>query len=425
MPPSDEAATIAGMKAVPVKIIPTIKDHARQHWLKFFFGVLFLVTVGVVWWLSTGLFAETWPQPSGTASPKMEGMRNYFWSVGVVAAGIVGVWGFALAAVRTHALHRQAKTAEKDSTHNEKKHAVETDLAQRKHDSDAFATAINLLGQHGSDNFAIRLGAVYALESLAKSAHDLHGPIFETLCAYVRQEAPAPKDDDLSAKIAARNKDSIDEIIDEHLKSVAKPDVVVQAILTVIGRRDPTRDPKDFRIDLQETDLRTYDLKNGKFSGARLTKAYLARALLDLAHLEGAQLFDAHLEGAYLVSAHLEGANLNEARLTGAHLVWAHLEGAGLNDAQLEGALLFRAHLEGTRFVRARLKGAYLGGVFFNAETAVQDAQFFGARAIPAHSGADFRATVKDADKAQWPADVDPDAWDRGNAVLSMYTVQP
>jgi len=38
-------------------------------------------------------------------------------------------------------------------------------------------------------NFEVRLGAIYALEKLAREDLDLHWPIMETLCAYIRQNA--------------------------------------------------------------------------------------------------------------------------------------------------------------------------------------------------------------------------------------------
>lgn len=240
------------------------------------------------------------------------------------------MWGFALAAVRTAALDKQAKTAQRES-----------DLNAQKHQSEAFATAINLLGQHGPENFAIRLGAVYALESLAESADELHGPIFETLCAYVRQEVPAPTDD----------------------TSAKKPDVVVQAILTVIGRRDPTRDPEGSRLDLRETDLRRCNLHKG------------------------------HFENAQLILTDLAGADLREARL--------------------EGANLGQANIKGTNLRKANLQGAKFHGVLFDEFTDLSDADLRGAIYIPAKQGYNLKDTILGNDPAHWPDDVDLEARDR------------
>jgi uncharacterized protein YjbI with pentapeptide repeats len=125
------------------------------------------------------------------------------------------------------------------------------------------------------------------------------------------------------------------------------PETDIQAVLTVLGRRDETARKQDEaagrHLTLRGTDLRGAHLFGAHFEGATLWGAHLERAVLANAHLEGAYLANAHLEGAYLVEAHLEGA----------FLVEAHLEGALLANAHLEGALLLEAHLEG-----ASLKGA-------------------------------------------------------------------
>jgi len=370
------------------------KDQAQPNWAEIGLWTSVLVSVLIGWALWNGVFSEAWTNyldPKNVDPvPKTEALRNLTWSMGTIGAVFAGFIGLVMAGFRTVALHRQANTAQRES-----------ELNAQKHQSEAFATAIEQLGH---DNFAVRLGAVYALESLAKSAHDLHGPIFETLCAYIRQEAPAPTDDDLSAKITARGETGIYEIIDEHLKSIDKPDVVVQAILTVIGRRAPARDPEDFRLDLRETDLRTCDLRKGHFEKTLLAMAHLAGASLREAYLEGASLWKAHLEGAFLWEAHLEGAQFGGA----------HLKCAILRDAYLEGAYLRGAYLEGAYLGGAHLKGAMLNDVTFNKQTDVRGADLRGTKSIPAKVGSDFRATVDGADQAQWPDDDEQEAWGRG-----------
>lgn len=319
---------------------------------------------------------------------KVEALRNLMLAAGAAGAVIAGVLGLALAAVRTHALNRQAKTAEKEANLSEQKHAVETDLAQRRDQSEAFAKAIEQLGH---TNFAVRLGAVYALEALAKSSQELHGPIFETLCAYVRNKAPAKK----AAVLKPADETAIGGSVHYLLEPIDPPHVVVQAILTVIGRREPKRDPDGFRLDLRNTNLRKADLRGDDQRGG-----HFERALFENARLEGAILKDALLKGADLTSVHLEGAE-----------PWnAHLEGADLSYARLEGASLWDTYLEGATLTGAQFEGAFLRGVSFNAQTNVDGANFEGARRIPAH----FRDTVQGADMAFWPDDDAPDAWARG-----------
>lgn len=232
---------------------------------------------------------------------KIEAFRNFLLSIGALGAVVIGLVGLVLAIVRTHALDSQAKTAVKDSK-----------LSEQKHQSEAFAKAIELLGNE--DSFAVRLGAVYALEALARSSEELHGPIFETLCAYVREKAPAKDVPDLKPA-----------------DNIETPDaVVVQAILTVAGRRDPKRDPEGFRLDLRNTNLRRADMRDGHFEGADFTDARLEYADLSYAHLEGAILMGAHLEHANLSYAHLEGAFLLGINFDS----WTRVDGANFQGAR-------------------------------------------------------------------------------------------
>jgi len=380
LPLSDEAATIAGMEldSNPTTTVP--KDQAQPNWAEIGLWLSVLVSVLIGWALWNGVFSEAWTNyldPKNVDPvPKTEALRNLTWSMGTIGAVFAGFIGLVMAGFRTVALHRQANTAQRES-----------DLNAQKHQSEAFATAIEQLG---NTNFAVRLGAVYALEALAKSALELHGPIFETLCAYVRNKAPAPKDDQVTKK----------------------PNVVVQAMLTVIGRRDPAHDPEEFRLDLRKTDLRKCDLRKGHFENALLTATHLAGADLKEIHLEGAHLGGANLKGAKLQKAHLEGANLGGAQLNGASLWCAHLEGADLVGAKLEDAHLWKARLEDANLYGAYLEGASLSNVSFNGQTNVQNADLLGARNIPATSPRDFRVTVAGADDAHWPDDDDPNAWD-------------
>jgi uncharacterized protein YjbI with pentapeptide repeats len=206
----------------------------------------------------------------------------------------------------------------------------------------------------------MRLGAIYALERIARDSERDHWPIMEVLCAYVRNPRnagePKPRPDGTKAR---------SDEFRAWLRTIEKPRVDVQAALTVIGDRPKERvrfeEKQGFDLDLSEANLQRYRLK-GKF----------ARAVLHHAHLEGAIIHEAHLEGANLIEARLEGANLREARLEGASLIEARLEGAYLRGARLEGANLFGAGLEGANLNHARLEGANLntarlGGAFLQS----------------------------------------------------------
>jgi hypothetical protein len=204
-------------------------------------------------------------------------------------------------------------------------------------------------------NLEVRLGGIYALERIARDSPRDQGTIMEVLSAYVRDNAPAPPAN--APTSAAPQKLRAD----------------IQAILTVIGRRDISNDPEGFGIDLSNAKLSFANLSGANLSGANLSwtdrggKVDLSRANLRGADLSGATLEDADLEGAHLEDAGLEDADLSGATLTMADLDRANLDGADLDRAHLYGAYLGggnldRAHLDGANLSMANLSRAALDG---------------------------------------------------------------
>ena len=167
-------------------------------------------------------------------------------------------------------------------------------VAEEGQITERFTRAIEQLGQEGEGKMAIRLGGIYALERIARDSEKDYGPIMEVLTAYVREKAPRREEDIPTA--------------------AEKPPTDIQAILTVIGRREPTGNNRgNDPLDLSFTRLVRANLSGANLSGADLVGANLTRAWL----------FGANLSGANLNTANLSGANLNEADLT-----WADLFGA-------------------------------------------------------------------------------------------------
>ena len=190
--------------------------------------------------------------------------------------------------------------------------------------------------QLGSDKLEVRLGAIYALERIARDSERDHWPIMEILTAYVREHA--------SIREASPNETALSSL----QRPFSTPTADIQAILKVLGRRTRTYGKgEDQPLNLGYTDLRMADL----------ISAHLEKAFLRESRLDGAYLIESHLEGVDLRHAHLEEATLWEARLEGADLAHARLQGADFTDAHLEAAVFTDAYLSGTNF-----RGAYLNG---------------------------------------------------------------
>jgi len=239
----------------------------------------------------------------------------FFTVLVALIGGPIAIWRVVTAHVQAQAARHQA------------------DIAQEGHYTDLFTKAVEQLGatrevkryvQAEGDNVGkselvtvtepnleVRLGAIYALDRIARDSQRDHWPIMEVLCAYVRnpQNCGELADWPASAKV------------DREFRSwVGEPRVDIQAALIVIGQRPPDsvvfETERSLRLNLSRANLRGAKLLSGKLARADLTGAHLEGAKLNGAHLEGAMLNEAHLEGAWLAGAHLEGAELSGADLS-------------------------------------------------------------------------------------------------------------
>ena len=289
-----------------------------------------------------------------------------------------------------------------------------TRLIEAGHIAGCFTQAVAQLAatEAGQPNIELRLGGIYALEQIARESARDHWTVMEVLSAYVRRHAPALA----SAPAAGANGHEPAPAAADEALPPKTPAIDIQAILTVLGRRNRNsrREPQGHSLNLAGTDLEGADLSEAHFEKANLRDARLERATLtqacldgaDLrgahleranlmeaslqraelggAHLERANLMEARLERAYLMKAHLEDANLMDARLDGAYLILANLEGTNLQAAHLEGAKLMAAHLERSSLLDARLEKAELGGAHLE-EAVLRGAELSGANLRRAH----------------------------------------
>lgn len=209
-------------------------------------------------------------------------------------------------------------------------------VSQEGQITDRFTKAIEQLGAtdaSGKPKLEIRLGGIYALERIANDSERDHWPIMEVLCTYVRENSPQKQQSPTGKERKAREPAQENQAS----ASLPHPRADIQAILTVLGRRNHKYETKDKYLDLHLTDLRGAVLFH-----ADLSEADLIRADLELADLIRANLFHADLLGADLSGADLSGADLSGADLGGADLGGAALSGAHLDGADLLGDDLSR-----------------------------------------------------------------------------------
>lgn len=198
-------------------------------------------------------------------------------------------------------------------------------------------------------NIEVRLGAIYLLEKLAREHEQLHWPIMEILCAYVRENAGGPRP-----------------------YSYRKPRVDIQAAITVIGRRSVSQ--LNWERNLRQNDERRknyrIDISNCHLAGAKFDGLNFRHAILSKSCLNNVTMESAHFESADLSNTLLEGASLSGGYFENTKFLYAHLTGSSVFNAHLEGALFWYTYCEGLDFM-----GAYVDRVDFH-HASLQGADF-------------------------------------------------
>ena len=228
---------------------------------------------------------------------------------------ILGTIGVALWSAKiAQAAQTNAETAQKnlklteDTAQKNLAHLESSKITER------FSKAIELLGN--KDSLDVRLGAIYALERIARDSQPDHWTVMEVLTAFVREKS---KDNE------QEHQKKLEQTPSAEFKLAAD----IQAVLTVIGRRKRrTEETFDQRLDLREAYLPKANLSNGHFEKAILHNAYLVRAYLWKTHLEEAELWHSNLENAVLKDAHVEKTKFCGTELKGVILCGAYLKEA-------------------------------------------------------------------------------------------------
>jgi uncharacterized protein YjbI with pentapeptide repeats len=291
------------------------------------------------------------------------------------------------------------RIAQESLEETRKANAITQDSVRDGQWTERFTRAIEQLG---SVKLEVRLGGIYALERIAQESSKDHWSIVEVLSTYVRQNAP--KDGKRTDRRAALGNiqpppgDPMQgqrEIVHRGQQSdeLAPPPADIQAILTVLGRRERSYENEDQSVDLRRTDLRGADLSNTHLEGARLSESLLNTADLGGAYLQGAKLWDTELIDAQFIAADLTNAHVMRANLTGAGLQ-AELIGANFSEANLTDAILHQDDLTRVCLYRANLTRADL------SEADLTEAVLLGANLTEANlSGATLtRANLVAAD---------------------------
>ena len=198
-------------------------------------------------------------------------IRNLGFVVGGLLAIGFGIWRGVVA-------DRQAKASQ-----------LQAETSQSNLLNERYQKGAEMLG---SEDLAVRLGGIYALQHLSEDQPKrYHVQIMRLLCAFVLNPH---KDEDLELRH-----------VRQPLTSRIREDV--QAAMRAISNRS------DGDVELEKKDAFRLDLINVNLDDADLSRANLTDANLAFANLTGANLSNAILTNAHLPLANLTGTDFSGA----------------------------------------------------------------------------------------------------------------
>lgn len=271
-------------------------------------GLLIILVGPAAHWLAS------YDKGSQPTAEQIDAARGRLFQVSTAVLALGALWYTA----RNHAISQENNRLSLDQYR----------LAERGQITERFAQAIEQLG---SPNMDVRLGTIYILERIASDSVDDHPAVMEILCSFV-----------------CRKTSEAGEKTGGNAEPIQPPDLDIQAALTVIARRDSTRDHAPI------------GLKGAKIPGAQLQGAHLQHADLRFTDLREAHLHGADLRGAFFAKANLSGTYLHGADVSHADLRWAMMEHVWANGTDFRCAIFWGADLRQADLHKADLRDADL-----------------------------------------------------------------
>ncbi len=233
--------------------------------------------------------------------------RNYAIAFIGLVSGFGALFGVYLAIQRTEESKRQSKSAER-----------EADTAEQRLITDQLNKATEGMGKSNQKDapvIEVRLGALYALERIAKGSAPDHAQIIEILCAYIRSNSPKYKEtDEMKEPMDIQTTISHDWMKKKPSGELRED---IQTAVTVIGRRELWLEGKE--------------------------KEGLLKYLLNLRECD---LSNCYFYNSDLSSSALMGTNLNNARFINTNLRRAWMNLANMNGVIIKNADMYKANLE-------------------------------------------------------------------------------
>ncbi len=251
--------------------------------------------------------------------------------VGAATAGLLA-WGRLELSRRQHHIERKRYVFDEDLQ------LRQHELAEQSQRNERFARAVELLGHADG---SVRLGALYALEGLARDKFDRQ-TVYDVISAYARSHVPASQTFEVVESGGADwPQSSIEDTNDTELDAIPLAEGRTddyEAAITLCLR---VPDAWSVHIDLRDAlivDRNIGDVADINFAGATLADCHVDAATVARCSFVRATLTSCRFLGAYIVDCRFAGADLSACVFNKVTFVGTSLDRASLADLVFDDA---------------------------------------------------------------------------------------
>lgn len=296
----------------------------------------------------------------------------------------IATFGLTLAAWRSHIASKDSKSKNED-----------VKISQSNSLNSIYTSAVAQLGENidtDTPNYSVRIGAIYALERLARDNEEYHQEVMNVLCSYVRINSRNRRGS-VAENINERSLGNI-----ENMNHMVISYVDVQEALSVLGRRDISLDKNEldlsgcrlYMIQLGEAGwdgvnfsnvqfynmtIRNCSFEKSKFLGSTFNNCGFYESFFEEAKMAGAQFNNCIISKTSFEKSNLEQVkiqgqgsvlyevNFENSILNNLNVIDAELTSCKFNNSHFYGALITSSELLSCEFDGAGLDNTKFGGV--------------------------------------------------------------
>jgi uncharacterized protein YjbI with pentapeptide repeats len=213
--------------------------------------------------------------------------------------------------------------------------------------TERYAAAVSQLG---AELMEMRIGGIYALESLMRESAMDAPAVVQVLAAFLRNRVAQPM---VSTGLLPLPEPG-------EAVPLARAPQDVEAAVVVLGRRRVAQGERP--LDLRGANLSGVEANDSNFSHAWLHGSDLSRAHFRSGQMRGTGFNRTDLRSAVLDRSDMSLSRIDKANLSGASMIEVRLQHARIRSTDLIAVMLYRANLDGADLQGSCLRGARLDG---------------------------------------------------------------